>query len=470
MAAQEALVTETIVNLKRALGHWERDVNQFPDEPVAKRSNRGIKLSQGSEYIREGALGPSQGRQYFRKRAKHAGYERDIQEFNAAVYENDEDEVGNNDETRADNALNEDVPFEDIRFESLLCPLRHPSELEHHPSMSEPYRSKALKHMIRSIDERLQRERTVLHKAKRLHREFVGDVPWMPCGFLETPQDYSMFIPRWAARRNGPPATQLESRGNHSIETQDVRMKDHPDEDGSRAAQTDTEGNRASRGTIGPGFLGKDTSGSVHPMHEEAADTTDKPLNSVFKRDGVQWPAAEKLRKAPDNDTQDPSCSGLPSENEPPRRMTTRARVGTSDVQDTPGLIHADDDGDAADTSFMVHPLYTAPIPPVDHACGLPPPEADEMRRALWSFIQKQDETVRGFDKMLTMLLKSNRMKDNVWEWCKAEAHLGELSDGEDWPDYERWGLEVGDLKKGADTDEEVPEEKPTKRGRGRRT
>lgn len=70
-------------------------------------------------------------------------------------------------------------------------------------------------------------------------------------------------------------------------------------------------------------------------------------------------------------------------------------------------------------------------------------------------------------------LLRACRMKEDVLEWCKAEGHVGEMSDGEDWYDHEKWGLAEGeDLKKGADEDEieAVDESRATgKRGRGRR-
>lgn len=64
-------------------------------------------------------------------------------------------------------------------------------------------------------------------------------------------------------------------------------------------------------------------------------------------------------------------------------------------------------------------------------------------------------------------------MQEDVFEWCKAEGHVGELSDGEDWYDPEKWGLAEGEeLKKGVDEDEieTVEESRATgKRGRGRR-
>jgi hypothetical protein len=45
-------------------------------------------------------------------------------------------------------------------------------------------------------------------------------------------------------------------------------------------------------------------------------------------------------------------------------------------------------------------------------------------------------------------------MRKNVLKWAKAEGHVGEMSDGEDWYDKEEWGLD-DDLKKGQDEEED---------------
>ena len=45
-------------------------------------------------------------------------------------------------------------------------------------------------------------------------------------------------------------------------------------------------------------------------------------------------------------------------------------------------------------------------------------------------------------------------MRRDVFKWSKAEAHVGELSDGEDWYDKEEWGLEQ-DLIKGRDEEDD---------------
>lgn len=157
---------------------------------------------------------------------------------------------------------------------------------------------------------------------------------------------------------------------------------------------------------------------------------------------------------------------------EQPRRMTTRAQANaattTNQRSPSPAI------SEAASSIPPPHPLFLIPDSVRANVnFGLPPNEADETRRLLWSYIQKQEETVRGFEHMLDSLLKACRMREDVLDWCKAEGHLGEMSDGEDWYDCEKWGLAEGeDLKKGADEDEveAVDDGRATgKRGRGRR-
>lgn len=115
-----------------------------------------------------------------------------------------------------------------------------------------------------------------------------------------------------------------------------------------------------------------------------------------------------------------------------------------------------------------IHPLFLMPesVGP-DRDFGLPKDEAEATRRILMSYVQKQEEVCRGTEKLYNGLLKADRMRKTVFEWCKAEGHLGEMSDGEDWYDKKEWGLEE-DLRKGHDDeeDEAVTQHKKT---RGRR-
>lgn len=103
----------------------------------------------------------------------------------------------------------------------------------------------------------------------------------------------------------------------------------------------------------------------------------------------------------------------------------------------------------------FIHPIFLAPKPAhPDRDLGLPEQEAEDVRRLLQLYVQKQEEVCRGTEKLYHGLLKADRMRKTVLEWSKSEAHVGEMSDGEDWYDKEEWGL-IEDLKKGQDEEEE---------------
>ena len=151
----------------------------------------------------------------------------------------------------------------------------------------------------------------------------------------------------------------------------------------------------------------------------------------------------------------------------PAHRMTTRAqaRASSNDKVSPPRTRSPSDD---SSTPPYIHPLFLIPPSAIpDHDIGLPPVEADDTRRVLAMFVQKQEEVVRGAERLYEGLLKADRMRRTVFAWCKAEGHLGEMSDGEDWYDQEGWGLEEP-LKKGQ-MDEEDDSAEKGKKTRGRR-
>ncbi|KAI9655061.1 MAG: hypothetical protein M1829_000694 [Trizodia sp. TS-e1964] len=134
-----------------------------------------------------------------------------------------------------------------------------------------------------------------------------------------------------------------------------------------------------------------------------------------------------------------------------PHRMTTRAQaLAASDP-----TISVRTRSSSLTPSYFVHPMFTVPhgMRP-DPDFGLPPLEAEETRRLLLLWVQKQEEVCRGAEKLQEGLITANRMRKMVLRWCKAEAHLGEMSDGEDWYDKEEWGLD-DDLGKGKEETEE---------------
>ncbi|KAE8354448.1 RXT2-like protein [Aspergillus coremiiformis] len=535
MAAQAALIADTIVGMKRAL-RKESDFSG-PDDPIAQPTNRGNKLRTNAKHVREGALGYIQPEDLYKQRIEHAGYTRYILQSNPVRYDSEGDELDEDDEdSEADAAAAEENPFSDIALENFLCPLKHPSELPTHPSLSHAYTSPALLNMTKAIEAKLRQERTLLWHARNLHRLFLGDSSWMPCGSVETPQDRWIFEPRLIAAGRTLPAGQHGQNGvsglseaagmsGQSHETlkfdivadasKDAQTVENEAAQGSNTAGQDVEMTGVRNQVIQSVDPRNDNGQPRKPKSEEAetpvgklpqhpdivetrangSNTTNSHLEhpSMLDSDGLHKDAKKNAndrtasddRKTSPNHEDRKDVQGDEADKdeemqdglspEPPRRMTTRAQANaTNSLEDESGNLSSSPSSDTLSSLPIPHPLFLVPdYIRADPDLGLSPMEAEDTRRLLWSYVQKQEETVRGFEHMLECLLRACRMKDDVLEWCKAEGHVGEMSDGEDWYDREKWGLGEGeDLKKGADEDEiEMVEESraSNKRGRGRR-
>ncbi|KAF7595755.1 hypothetical protein BBP40_004886 [Aspergillus hancockii] len=535
MAAQAALIADTIIGMKRAL----RKENDFsgPDDPISQPTNRGNKLRTNAKHVREGALGYVHPEALHKQRIEHAGYTRYILQSNPVRYDSEGDELDEDDEdSEADAAAAEENPFSDIALENFLCPLKHPSELPNHPSLSHAYTSNALLNMTKAIEAKLRQERALLWRARNLHRHFLGDSSWMPCGVVETPEDRWIFEPRFVTTGHRSPtdqngqngvagisiaeATEAPNQGirrpNSTADSlKELQKADNEDVHGPNTAELDVEmtgvqNQDTDRGghtkhneqtrepkseevetpvgdlpqypdTVETEANGNNTAGS-HLEHNKIpeSDTLHKDRNEHandrgLSADGDVHTSHEGRNDVQENETDKDEEMQDGFSPEPPRRMTTRARANAiNPQQDESDYLSPSPSSSTLGSLPMPHPLFLVPdsIRP-DPNLGLLPMEAEETRRLLWSYVQKQEETVRGFEHMLECLLRACRMKDDVLEWCKAEGHVGEMSDGEDWYDRERWGLTEGeDLKKGADEDEiEMVEESraSNKRGRGRR-
>ena len=134
-----------------------------------------------------------------------------------------------------------------------------------------------------------------------------------------------------------------------------------------------------------------------------------------------------------------------------PSRMLTRGQAQAQASAVSPGSRRRSRSSSPASSqsTLSIHPLYLPPTTATpDRNHQLPETEADDMRRILSALVQKQEEVVRGSEQMYEGLLKAHRLTRTVWSWCKAEGHVGEMSDGEDWVDAEEWGLD-SPLKKG---------------------
>jgi hypothetical protein len=138
-----------------------------------------------------------------------------------------------------------------------------------------------------------------------------------------------------------------------------------------------------------------------------------------------------------------------------PTRMRTRAQAQAASDNAT---IRTRSTTPDSNMDSFIHPYFLAPLKShPDRDLGLPQHEAEETRRLLQLYIQKQEEVCRGAQRVYEGLLRADRYRHLVMKWAKAEAHVGlnrDMSDGEDWYDKDEWGLDE-DLKKGQDEDEE---------------
>ena len=381
--------------------------------------------------------------------------------------------------------------------------------------------------MAQAIEAKLRQERVLLWRARNLHRQFLGDEPWMPCGAVETDQDRRIFEPRLPHIGSTSPRSRYEqNRDNSNLVTEgpnasengvqeaksvgDSEREPRPaQQEGRLAAEKDVNMADVSNNDAGHGDhdtvemekapkseevdtpvadllphreIGDSAPQANDTMMENVHSAQDKASNpgqtvgenAKADTNGEHGVGDSKVdtgaegRQGDEMDLDGEGQDGSPLE--PPRRMTTRAQANAVNPHQENGS--PSPSSETLNSLPTPHPLFLVPdsIRP-DPNFGLPPNEAEETRRLLWSYVQKQEETVRGFEHMLNSLLRASRMKEDVYEWCKAEGHVGEMSDGEDWYDREALGLaEDEDLKKGADEDEiETVEESRAANKRGRR-
>jgi hypothetical protein len=372
---------------------------------------------------------------------------------------------------------------------ALLAPLTSPADLPNHPSMSVAYTSKHLTQLAEEAGAISRKEQIMLSKAKLLCTKLQGDVSWVPSALEAPGQSFSCrsksSYPRLTQIQGTPmlhpwkDGITLQERNPSSIKTpstspkqatqQDVPMqdepqlqeirdttlepgKDHPSAVNGPVSQTNGDSNKQ------PGVNGVPASNSTSPQEvpEAAVNGISHKENGEggsSKDDDVamQSPLAEDVSETASQHTA--------------HRMTTRAQANA--ISKTPSPPPS-----PSSVLNPIHPLFTFPtefLP--DRDFGLPAMEAEETRMLLLALVQKQEEIARAASDLSLGMMQGDRMRGDVFKWAKAEGHVGEMSDGEDWYDKEEWGLDQ-DLAKGRDEEEEENQVqgKKTTRRQGRRT
>lgn len=348
-------------------------------------------------------------------------------------------------------------------------------------------------------------------RMKHLLTKLSGDHTWVPCGDLETPHDIELFMDSHnesrdhrrekrehkAAQETGaiesgkPDEHHTLEDARNIVESQvgllgdlkdseDERMLENPSADDDVAMVDASAGavvqNRPEQDEHGrlkdkqitsntEEVAVRDSTAAVKNHDAKIADYIDRadipevtirgPSEALGDIAGASKDSSNA--KNADGELEDDNDVTMEFDDEQndqqgPRRMRTRAQAqADSDITLSRNRSMTPDSSNES----YVHPYFLAPISSYpDRDFGLPQHEADETRRLLQSYIQKQEEVCRGAQKVYDGLLRAERLRQTVMRWAKAEGHVGEMENDEDWYDKTEWGLDE-DLKKGQDEEEE---------------
>lgn len=274
----------------------------------------------------------------------------------------------------------------------------------------------------------MRKENQSLWEVRQLWTSLYGDGVWLPCELMIGDNDGELYTQDQVARHN-------EAQSKSATATVN----------GESSEQTTAKG----------------------AVDGETTDTAKDNDVSMVDADAAA---------AKDPSTEEPTTNGngVTEENTKGKEAETSSDAKKADAQsgaEQNGPQYGQDASETGASSF-IHPIFMPPATAKpDRDLGLPGHEAEDIRRLLALYVQKQEEVCRGTYKLHRGLLKAQRLRADVLHWSKAEAHCGpnrDLSDGEDWYDKEEWGL-TEDLKKGQDEEEEevTTQGKKTRNRRG---
>lgn len=349
--------------------------------------------------------------------------------------------------------------------------------------------------MINKAEEALHREQDLLWTIKAIYTEFRGDLSFAPMGMFQDTQGDQILgrdphIPSISAAETTHPASVFSTTTVPVVNGESSDSTVHPEVAIEQANGGTVDVEMVDQSTI------VTTNGVDAPPVTEVLESIDRADHAgTFGNE-----AAESAVILNGNGTAEVPIATLPVEGgdaeephgasaadivaegsaesviaddgessaAPSHRMTTRARANPTH---TPSPMRS-----ISPVSYVppTDPFFTFPSGAIpDHSMGLPQQRADETGLALSSYISKQEEIVRSLKELHAGLLSGLKMRQNVWKWTRAEGHVGEMSDNEDWVDLEEWGIDLRDPKvkytKGEQDADQVDEEEERRGKRVRR-
>lgn len=300
------------------------------------------------------------------------------------------------------------------------------ADLPNHQALSVAYTSRHLTDLAVESGALSRKEQVTLARAKTLFVKLQGDSDFAPTALAAMSKE--PFQEPWTNGTTGqaPRAEQHEAQVSEMRDrienSQDVDMEDmeHVGHANGILQKHGTNGETQSASVNGP-------EATTNGAHNEDADKS-----QGTGQDG-QSPMADDASETASQQTA--------------HRMTTRARANAASTPSPPGS--------RSSSVNAIHPLFTFSTDSLpDRDFGIPSNEAEETRMLLMAYVQKQEEVARVTSDLYHGLLQADRMRQEVFKWSKAEGHVGEMSDGEDWYDNEEWDLDQ-DLVKGRDEEED---------------
>ncbi|KAL1624413.1 hypothetical protein SLS56_007817 [Neofusicoccum ribis] len=499
MAGQQFVFAEAIIGMKKAVARYDAsdeddsaaEIARSVQHKLKRKAPRNQSILDNGRFI------------YKKPKIEHAGYRRHIIARNPPLIDEDGDEIEEvDDDESVDGSVAEDNPYGDIRLEELLAPLTSAADLATHPSMSIPYYSNHITELVNNSREVLQREEKSLWRAKAIMQKLLGDNTWLAVGEMETSYDREILsepasgvaaststgsLEADSAERQGTSwedpvkiseGTNMQGTPQAISEQQaqdaDVQMENGadaqtaPSTNGDSTHHAELRRNAPSNGTnLNPKTDALVQTQQQEGTRQEGAEAERQTNGDMLKHEDQSASAGSSGDKMQVDGTNGTAEDGANEPRSPhsddaedtnsqhtSHRMTTRAQrranSHTSSVPGSPRTLSPESPGEPP-----IHPLFKFPVENlVDRDMGLPASEAEDTRTWLLMYIQKQEEVVRQTRALYMGLMQADRKRKMVLKWAKAEGHVGEMSDGEDWVDKEEWGL-TEDLVKGKEEEEE---------------
>jgi hypothetical protein len=295
--------------------------------------------------------------------------------------------------------------------------------------MSRPYLDKGLDEMIKNAEDALRKEQNMLALTNELFIRFRGDHDWVPTGEMHTEYDHLLrsnalqgtAAAKHNANTNGSTAHESYMNGNMDM-TEDamVEMLEVAAIETSESTAIQLRSNESNKAIASINGDGPDTSLNGTQLLLANEQQNDDDIAHLTTEQHEDKDEAE--------------------DDAPSHRMTTRAQLSAFNAPSgTP-------------SPPPIHPFFKPPDVANLHP-SFSNPEEDPLGPLL-TYVSKQEEIVRLQGELYNGLLKAQRMRKEVFAMCKADGHVGEMSDGEDWVDFEEWGLQPGELVKGKEEDD----------------